>query len=158
VGAFAGLLLVLAGLFVGLHILFPVGLLLFVACTVIAVVQAVRTPPPPPRQVQPVGYTPEGQPIHPVVGYTPDGRPVTADRAIGYQPLNPHTNGTAIAALVLGFVFPILAIPFGHVALSQIRRTGERGNGMALTGLILGYLQLAFVVVVLIALGSGLFR
>jgi len=39
--------------------------------------------------------------------------------------------------------FPLLAIPFGHIARSQIRRTGEQGSGVALAGLILGYLSLA---------------
>ena len=64
---------------------------------------------------------------------------------------NARTNSFAIVALVLGFVLPPLAVPFGHVARSQIRRTGERGNGMALAGLILGYYSLVGMVIVMIA-------
>ncbi|WP_082961715.1 DUF4190 domain-containing protein [Mycobacterium sp. 852002-51152_SCH6134967] len=44
-----------------------------------------------------------------------------------------------------------LAIPLGHIARGQIRRTGEQGGGMALTVLILGYLTV-IVLVVLIAM------
>ena len=32
------------------------------------------------------------------------------------QQTNPRTNPLAIVALVLGFDFPLLAIPVGHVA------------------------------------------
>jgi hypothetical protein len=57
-----------------------------------------------------------------------------------------RTNSLAIASLACGvgqFVFgPLATIPaivLGHIARSQIRRTGEQGAGLALTGLILGW-------------------
>jgi hypothetical protein len=63
------------------------------------------------------------------------------------------TNGVAIAALIFG-IFPffggIPAIVLGHVARAQIRRTGERGDGMAAAGLVLGYLWVAFWVLIMI--------
>ena len=69
-----------------------------------------------------------------------------------------QTNVLAVLALVFGIVLGLVAIPLGHVALSQIRRTGESGRGMAIAGLILGYLALAvviaYVVVVIVALNS----
>ena len=56
------------------------------------------------------------------------------------------TNGLAIASLACGvaqFAFgPLPTIPaivLGHIARSQIRRTGEQGAGLALTGLVLGW-------------------
>jgi uncharacterized protein DUF4190 len=52
--------------------------------------------------------------------------------------------------LVLGFIFPLLAIPVGHVARREIARTGGRGDALALIGLIFGYLSL---IVLVIALG-----
>jgi hypothetical protein len=65
----------------------------------------------------------------------------------------PGTNGLAIASLVLGIVGGSgLAIIFGHVARSQIRRTGQDGAGMALAGLILGYIALAVCLALLIFL------
>ncbi|MGX9788740.1 DUF4190 domain-containing protein [Mycobacterium sp. MMS18-G62] len=66
------------------------------------------------------------------------------------QQTNPRTNSLAVVALVLGFVFPLLAIPTGHIARAQILRTGERGDGLALAGLVLGYLGLIAVVVAVI--------
>lgn len=62
----------------------------------------------------------------------------------------PETSGKAIVSLVCGlflFAFPmsILAIIFGHISLSEIRKSAGRlkGEGMAIAGLVLGYLGLA---------------
>ena len=44
----------------------------------------------------------------------------------------------------------ILAVIFGHIALSQIRRTGQGGRGMAVAGLVLGYIGLFFLAVVIV--------
>jgi len=65
-----------------------------------------------------------------------------------------RVNGLAVAALVCGIgtflSFGVTAIPaviLGHTARSSIRRTGERGDGMALTGLILGWAGIALFAV-----------
>ncbi|GAA1055452.1 hypothetical protein GCM10017608_35190 [Agromyces luteolus] len=47
--------------------------------------------------------------------------------------------GLGLGALLLGPISSIAAIVCGHIARSQIRRTGEQGAGAALTGLIFGY-------------------
>jgi hypothetical protein len=46
---------------------------------------------------------------------------------------NPRTNSVAVAALILGLLFPLTlaAIPLGHIAGRQIARSGERGDGLA---------------------------
>jgi hypothetical protein len=69
------------------------------------------------------------------------------------------TNSSAIAALVCGILafcglgpIAIAAIILGHKALSQIRRTGEDGYGLAKAGLVLGYLSLALGVLTLLIL------
>ena len=54
-------------------------------------------------------------------------------------PIGPKTNTLSIVALILGFVVPLGGIITGHIALGQIKRTGEAGHGMALAGTILGY-------------------
>jgi hypothetical protein len=88
-----------------------------------------------------VAYSPPpGQPY-----YGPQGQPYPPYQ----QPYGPHpaapTNGMAITALVCGvasFVVGITFIPAivcGHIAQRQIRQTGEQGGGLALAGLILGY-------------------
>ncbi len=44
----------------------------------------------------------------------------------------------AIAAIIMGFVLPIGGIIAGAVALAQIKRTGEKGRGLAIGGIIAG--------------------
>jgi len=72
-----------------------------------------------------------------------------------YQPQYPqqfqpsrsgNTNSMAIASLICAFfIFP-LGIIFGHIAMGQIKRTGEGGKGLATAGLIIGYLVLGFLI------------
>jgi Domain of unknown function (DUF4190)/Domain of unknown function (DUF1707) len=81
----------------------------------------------------------------------------------GYYPVpQPPTSGVAVASLICGiaefFTLGIAAVPaviLGHVARSNIKRTGERGDGLAIAGLVLGYLGIAcwalFFVVLLAA-------
>lgn len=44
----------------------------------------------------------------------------------------------------------IVAIVTGHIGLSQIGRTGEAGKGMAIAGLIMGYLGIAMTLCTII--------
>ena len=67
------------------------------------------------------------------------------------------TNSLAITSLVCGiaqFMFgPLATVPAvvcGHMARHQIRRTGEQGAGMALAGLILGWIGVGFTVLVIL--------
>ena len=62
-------------------------------------------------------------------------------------PVEIRTNILSIVAIVAGFMAPIAGIVTGHLALRQIARTGEEGRGLALTGLIAGYVLTAFSVV-----------
>lgn len=50
-----------------------------------------------------------------------------------------YTNTFALVSIITAFISPIAAIVFGHMALGQIKRTGDAGRGLALTGLIIGY-------------------
>ena len=47
----------------------------------------------------------------------------------------------------------VLGVVFGHVALRQIRAGGgaQRGRGLAIAGLVLGYLGLAVFAVAILA-------
>lgn len=66
-------------------------------------------------------------------------------------PVQQKTNVLAIISLIAAFVMPLAAIITGHIALSQISRTGEQGQGLAKAGLILGYVFVAVVVLLVIA-------
>lgn len=80
----------------------------------------------------------------------PFGQPVPYQP--GYYPAVhvPPTNGLAVGALVCGilefFTLGLAAVPaviLGHMAHGQIKRTGERGDGMAITGMVLGWMAIA---------------
>ncbi len=64
-----------------------------------------------------------------------------------------RTNGLAVASLACGvgqvffwFLAAIPAVVLGHMARRQIRQTGEDGAGMALAGLILGWIGIVATV------------
>jgi peptidyl-prolyl cis-trans isomerase B (cyclophilin B) len=94
----------------------------------------VSTPPPPYGAYPPPAPPPYG----PAGGY------------YGYPQPQP-TNGLAVASLICAFVFAPLGIVFGHVSLSQIRRTGEEGRGLAIAGLVVSYLVTALTVIAVVA-------
>jgi len=69
--------------------------------------------------------------------------------------------GTGIGGLVLSSclfffpVLPILAVVFGHISISQINRQGLSGRGLAVAGLITGYIGLAISIVLLVLIIIG---
>ncbi len=66
-------------------------------------------------------------------------------------PAPPPTNGMAIASLICAFVFAPLGIVFGHISLSQIKKSGEEGRGLAIAGLVISYLVTVLSIVVIFA-------
>jgi eukaryotic-like serine/threonine-protein kinase len=59
-------------------------------------------------------------------------------------------NAFATLSLVFAFLFAPVGAVFGHLGLSQIRRTGERGRERALIGLTLSYAFTLIAVAVLV--------
>lgn len=78
--------------------------------------------------------------------------------AAGYA-VSARTNTLAILSLVaslagvfvLPFVGQIAGIVLGHVSLSQLKERAEKGRGMAIAGLIVGYATLALGVLLIFA-------
>jgi hypothetical protein len=105
-----------------------------------------------------------GKPINapqvPSFAAAPAGPAAYPPGAYGQPRPDAKTDGKATASLVLGilsfFCLSVLtgipAIILGHMSRSNIRKSMGRlkGDGMALVGLILGYLSVAFVVPILI--------
>lgn len=61
-----------------------------------------------------------------------------------------QTNTFAFISIIMAFLSPLAAIVFGHMALSQIKRTGDAGRGIALTGLIIGYVYIVSVILFIV--------
>ena len=76
-------------------------------------------------------------------GYYPPAVPVTP------------TNGLAVGSLVcslVGLIMPLMLVPgivMGHIARDQIRAREQRGDGFAVSGLVFGYLGIAFWVLII---------
>jgi hypothetical protein len=138
-------------------------------------------PPGPPGAggVLPAGlpgqYPQPGYPAYQPAPY-PGGYPPSGQASPGYPVQHPGrarpTNAMAIISLVLGILglvlfFGVASIPaviLGHIARKQIRERDEDGDGIAMAGLILGWigvglvlLVIGFVVVVfgVVAVGSA---
>jgi hypothetical protein len=138
-------------------------------------------PPPPPSEPPaapagaPTTAPPAAPPPAPAPWAGPPGAPEQPWQAppnAWGQPVSPYapprrTNGLAITALVLGLVpvvfwplalfLGIAAVITGHIARKQIRRAkaegrDEQGAGMALAGLILGYVWIVLSILGTIAL------
>ncbi|GAB4100773.1 DUF4190 domain-containing protein [Sinomonas halotolerans] len=70
-----------------------------------------------------------------------------------------RTNGLAIAALISSFFISLLGVILGHIALNQIKRTGEGGRGLAIAGLVIGYAGIALgIIVAITVLGTAASR
>jgi hypothetical protein len=94
---------------------------------------------------------------YPRRGQSAVGRSRGTAGGLSQAPAARRTNSSAIAALVCGILafcglapIAIVAVILGHKALTQIRRTGEHGYGLAKAGLVLGYLALALGVLSLL--------
>lgn len=94
-----------------------------------------------------------GDKFCPVCGRQGSGASATVMPASGQA----ETSPKAVISLICGLLFFIplaflAAIIFGHLALSEIKKSAGRlkGEGMAIAGLVLGYLWIAGIPVILI--------
>ncbi len=111
--------------------------------------------PPPERAGYPTGHSP----AHATAAYTPPpghgGYPPPAGVGYGAPSYSPPpsqgTNGFAIAALIFGIIGgALLGFIFGFIALSQTKRTGQNGRGMAIAGIVLSALWTVGVLLLII--------
>lgn len=96
-----------------------------------------------------------GPPAAGSYGYPSAGAPY------GYPPASKN-NGLAIASLVCSFFFwvygvgAVLAIVFGFIARSQIKQSNgtQKGEGMALAGIIIGFAGIVIGIVTVIVVAA----
>lgn len=103
--------------------------------------------------------TPQPPPPQPMYQQQPaPGQPGLAGDA--YQMAPPQTSGKATGSLIAGvaayviapFIGAIIAIVLGHLGLSEIKKSAGRlkGDGLAIAGMVLGYIQVAGLPIILI--------
>ena len=64
------------------------------------------------------------------------------------------TNVLAIVSLITSILgFGLVGVITGHIGLGQIKRTGESGRGLALAGLIIGYIGIAIALILVVIWG-----
>ena len=69
-----------------------------------------------------------------------------------------RTNVLAIVSFVTSIVgFGLVGVITGHIGLSQIKRTREQGRGLALAGVIIGYVSIAAAAIILVGMFSFAF-
>ena len=99
------------------------------------------TPPPPDG-----GGQPPVPPPPPPAGYGAGGGVPPAGVPAGNNPL-------AIASLVLSIIGvccgfgSIIGIILGFVAINQIKKTGQAGEGLAKAGIVIGFITLAISII-----------
>ncbi len=107
--------------------------------------------PPPPSPDYPSQPAQAAQP-NPYASQNPyaSSTPYTAAPA-------QKTNVLAIVSLVLSILWiSIPGVVCGHIALNQIKKTGESGRGLAIAGLVVGYIGIVGGLL-LVVLWIGLF-
>jgi hypothetical protein len=67
------------------------------------------------------------------------------------QPYRPPVNAMATRSLVFAFASPPIGAVLGHLALEQIRRTGELGRNRALAAVAVSYAIIGLTVLALVA-------
>lgn len=111
--------------------------------------------PTTPQYSAPVVPTAPAAPVAPAAPAAPQYAPPAApqyaapQQYVAVAPAAP-TNVMAIVSLVTSIIgFSLLGVIFGHIAMNQIKRTGEQGHGLALAGLIIGYIFLGITVLII---------
>ena len=70
------------------------------------------------------------------------------------QPAAPAEKWNVLS--IVGFIlsllgFNVIAIVIGFIGLSQVKKTGERGRGLAIAAIIIGFVSIVIGIIVLIS-------
>jgi hypothetical protein len=102
------------------------------------------------------GFPPTGPPGFPggPPGFPPGPPPSYPPGPPGYGPppgpQSGQTNALATLSIVFGIVFAPIGAVLGHLALAQIKKTGEKGRERALIGLTVSYLMIFVAIIALV--------
>jgi hypothetical protein len=99
------------------------------------------------RSADPFGPPPAPASAPPSTG--PFGQGASIGPPYGATPPTDY-NTFAVLSPIFAVVVPPAGVVLGHLALPQIRRTGERGSAAAIAGLVIGYLMCVLLIAALI--------
>jgi hypothetical protein len=111
-----------------------------------------QPPVNPPSDNQPTPPPAYAPPAAPAYGSAPAAPAAYSAEGYGVPSAGEKYNVLAIISLVSAFFVSLAAVICGHIALSQIKKTGEKGRGLAIAGLVLGYLGLVSGLIIFIVL------
>lgn len=117
-----------------------------------------NAPPPPDEAVTPQEAPPAPAATAPAWGSaatvpaSPPGWSQAPQPSGETEPFSIVSLVAGLAGLVAVGIGSVVAIVFGHIARSRIKRSGKHGKGFALTGLILGYLEIVGAIVGIVVL------
>jgi hypothetical protein len=103
---------------------------------------------PDPFGSDPVGGPPSSQGYVPPL--TPGSPPTTGPIFLPSGRPGGEVNTFATLSIVFAFVFAPVGAALGHVALSQIKRSGQRGRERAIVGLTISYVIIVLAVIALV--------
>jgi uncharacterized membrane protein len=83
-----------------------------------------------------------------------------------YPPAQPGYNTMSIVAFILAFFISVVGVILGFVALSQIKKSGEQGRGLAVAAIIIGFAEIVlgiiltifFIALAIGAANSGIYQ
>ena len=82
----------------------------------------------------------------------PQYQPPQNQQPYGGAPAARGYNTMAIVAFILAFFVNVVGIILGFVALSQIKKTGEQGRGLAIAAVIIGFAEIVIGIIFFIAI------
>ena len=77
----------------------------------------------------------------------PAPAPVPAQPSPAPAPAEKWNILSIIAFIIVFFGFSLISIILGFIGLSQIKKTGERGRGLALWAIILGFISIVIGII-----------
>jgi len=85
----------------------------------------------------------------------PTPAPVPAGQPAPAAPAEKWNVLSIVGFILVFFGFSLISIILGFIGLSQIKKTGERGRGLAIAAIIIGFASIVIGVIVAIVVTSA---
>src|SRR5215472_6473023 len=86
------------------------------------------------------------------VPYQPSAYPIAVRTST--TPLAGISLAFGLGQIFLPFFGSIIAVVCGHVARNQIRKTGEQGDGLAMAGMVIGYIGVVIPILIVMIIAA----